>query len=248
MSKAFVFGKFLPFHKGHEAMIQFALTQCDLLSVLVCCSQSEPIPASVRKNWIQQSFASNPRLEVLSLDYDENELPNTSVSSESVSEIWAKIFTDFFPEHDLVITSEPYGAYVAAFMGIRHIAFDMPREIVPISATAIRNNLFAHWHFLPDSVKADLTIKVVILGTESTGKSTLTQRLAAHYTATSVSEAGRDIVPDSKAFEFEDLHLIAQEHAKRIEEAVLDKSPLVIIDTDIHPNPMRSLFLGKNWR
>ncbi|MFD3001978.1 adenylyltransferase/cytidyltransferase family protein [Pontibacter toksunensis] len=37
MSKAFVSGKFLPFHKGHHAMIEFALERYDFLTVLVCC-------------------------------------------------------------------------------------------------------------------------------------------------------------------------------------------------------------------
>ncbi|MCB0650933.1 MAG: adenylyltransferase/cytidyltransferase family protein, partial [Saprospiraceae bacterium] len=29
MIHAFVFGKFLPFHLGHKALIDFALEQCD---------------------------------------------------------------------------------------------------------------------------------------------------------------------------------------------------------------------------
>jgi HTH-type transcriptional repressor of NAD biosynthesis genes len=53
MTKAFVFGKYLPFHKGHEAMIKFALTKCDLLTVLVCCSDKESIPDTVRNSWIK---------------------------------------------------------------------------------------------------------------------------------------------------------------------------------------------------
>jgi HTH-type transcriptional repressor of NAD biosynthesis genes len=55
MIKAFTFGKFLPFHKGHEAMINFALTECDFLSVLVCCSDKENINGEVRKKWIDNS-------------------------------------------------------------------------------------------------------------------------------------------------------------------------------------------------
>ena len=41
--QALIFGKFLPFHKGHQAMIEFALTQCDVLYVLVCKSDKEQI-------------------------------------------------------------------------------------------------------------------------------------------------------------------------------------------------------------
>jgi HTH-type transcriptional repressor of NAD biosynthesis genes len=56
MVKAFVFGKFLPFHKGHEAMINFALSKCDLLTVLVCCSDKENISDTVRSSWIEKTF------------------------------------------------------------------------------------------------------------------------------------------------------------------------------------------------
>jgi len=234
MVKAFIFGKFLPFHKGHEAMIRFALSKCDFLTVLVCCSDKETIPENVRKNWIEKTFEHFNNLEIRSFNYSESELPNTSVSSQEVSKVWAEAFKALFPDYNLMISSEKYGDYVALFMGIKHIVFDIPRQLFPVSATAIRNDLFANWNFLPDSVKPDFAIKVVILGTESTGKTTLTEKLAEHYKCTSVKEAARNIVADSNSFLFDDLILIASEHAKRIDEAVLGESPLVIIDTDIH--------------
>ena len=234
MVKAFVFGKFLPFHKGHEAMINFALSKCDFLTVLVCCSDKEPFPENMRKNWIEKNFASQKNIEVASFNYLESQLPNTSVSSQEISKAWAEKFKLFFPDYDFVITSEKYGDYVASFMGIKHIVFDVSRQCFPISATGIRNDLFANWDFLPNSVKSDFALKVVILGTESTGKTILTEKLAQHYKCTSVIEVGRDIVANSNAFLFDDLILIASEHAKRIDEATTGKFPLVIIDTDIH--------------
>jgi HTH-type transcriptional regulator, transcriptional repressor of NAD biosynthesis genes len=130
MVKAFVFGKFLPFHKGHEAMIHFAITKCDLLSVLVCCSDKENIPAGTRKKWIEETFSIYQNIEVLTFNYLENEFPNTSVSSFEVSKVWAEKFREFFPDYDLVITSEDYGNYVASFMGIKHIAFDIAKKTV----------------------------------------------------------------------------------------------------------------------
>jgi HTH-type transcriptional regulator, transcriptional repressor of NAD biosynthesis genes len=75
---------------------------------------------------------------------------------------------------------------------------------------------------------------VVILGTESTGKTTLTENLAAYFNCTKVLEAGRDLIPDSNAFSINDLYLVAREHARRIDEAAAGNSALVIIDTDIH--------------
>ena len=242
MTKAFVFGKFLPFHKGHEAMINFALSKCDFLTVLVCCSDKESIPETYRKAWIENAFEKRKNIEIRTFNYLESELPNTSESSESVSKIWADIFKKQFPDYSLLITSEEYGNFVAAFMNIQHIAFDIPKKLFPVSATAVRNDVFTNWAYLPDSVKPELSVKVVILGTECTGKTTLTEKLAKHFNCSFVLEAGRDIIANSNSFTFDDLYLVATEHAKRIDKTILADNPLVIIDTDIHTTKSYSRF------
>lgn len=242
MVKAFVFGKFLPFHTGHEAMISFALEKCDFLTVLVCCSDKENIPGKIRQSWINKTFGTSKNIEVKIFNYSENELPNTSESSQEVSNIWSKKFKAIFPDYNLVITSEEYGNYVASFMGIKHIAFDITKQFFPISATAIRNDIFTNWDYLPDSVKPDLSVKVVILGTECTGKTTLTEKLAEHFNCSFVLEAGRDIIANSNFFAFDDLYLVATEHAERIDKTILANSPLVIIDTDINTTKSYSRF------
>jgi HTH-type transcriptional regulator, transcriptional repressor of NAD biosynthesis genes len=242
MVKAFVFGKFLPFHKGHEAMMNFALTKCDFLTVLVCCSDKESIPDTSRKVWIEKAFEKKKNIEIRTFNYLESELPNTSETSESVSKIWADIFKKLLPDCSILITSEEYGNFVAAFMNIQHIAFDIPKKLFPVSATAVRNDAFNNWQYLPDSVKPDLLVKVVILGTECTGKTTLTEKLAKHFNCSFVLEAGRDIIANSNSFTFDDLHHVATEHAKRIDKSILADSPLVIIDTDIHTTKSYSRF------
>lgn len=234
MVKAFVFGKFMPFHKGHEAMMRFALSKCDFLTVLVCTSDKETVPGELRQSWISETFAGQQNIQVQVFDYIESELPNSSVSSTAISEVWAKVFKQLLPDHSLLITSEPYGDYVAGFMQIQHIPFDLSKTEVPVSATAVRNNLVANWPFLPRAVRRHLALKVVILGTESTGKTTLTENLATYFNCSKVLEAGRDLIPDSNVFSIDDLYLVAREHAKHIDEAATDNSALVIIDTDIH--------------
>ncbi|MGL4668773.1 MAG: AAA family ATPase [Saezia sp.] len=87
---------------------------------------------------------------------------------------------------------------------------------------------------LPPPVKTDLAFTVVILGTESTGKTTLTHRLAQHYHATSVDEVGRELIQNSNHFEHSTLLTIATEHAKSIIKGKQAHAPLVIVDTDIH--------------
>jgi HTH-type transcriptional repressor of NAD biosynthesis genes len=234
MRKGFVFGKFMPFHKGHEGMIRFALSHCDSLSVLICCSNRETLPAAVRQSWVEATFRDEPRIRVQVYQYDESALPNTSETSASVSAVWAEQFKLLLPGHTVLVTSEPYGDLVANYMGITHIPFDMEKSQYPVSATKIRANLTDTWEYLPDSVKKSLVTKVVVLGTESTGKTTLTGKLATHFNCSAVMEAGRDIVADSNDFGINDLYLIATEHAARIDKMAIGECPLLIIDTDIH--------------
>lgn len=247
MIKAFVFGKFLPFHKGHEAMIHFALSKCDYLTVLVCCSDKEKITNTVRQNWIKNTFKEQNNIEVRVFNYLESKLTNSSTSSLEVSKQWSEIFRDLLPDYSLVITSEEYGNYLAEFMGIKHISFDHSRRKFPVSATKIRSNIFTNWKYLPDSVKHYFAIKIVILGTESTGKTTLAEKLTKHYNCSIVSEVGRKLIKNSNSFQFEDLQVVAETHAKRIDNATLGKKPLIIIDTDIHITKSYSQFAyGKN--
>ena len=232
--KAFVFGKFMPFHKGHAQLVNFTRQHCDHLTVLVCCSDQEQLPGPVRQAWLQETYAADAAVHVQLLEYLESELPNTSETSLAVSNVWADRFRQVVPECSLVVTSEPYGELVAARMNIQHLPFDVAREAVPIAASVIRQNPVVNWRFLPDSVKPYYVRKVVLLGTESTGKTTLATQLAAHFQASLVKEAGRDLITDSTNFSFEDLHRVAQEHARRIAQAQMGPSALVILDTDVH--------------
>jgi HTH-type transcriptional repressor of NAD biosynthesis genes len=65
------------------------------------------------------------------------------------------------------------------------------RTHVPVSGTAIRDDIVGNWEFLASTTKADLCKRVVICGAESTGTTTLAKALAEHYKTTVVPEYGR---------------------------------------------------------
>lgn len=44
MIKGFLTGSFRPFHKGHEALIDFAKANCDELTILITTLPDEVIP------------------------------------------------------------------------------------------------------------------------------------------------------------------------------------------------------------
>lgn len=243
MTTGFTFGKYLPFHNGHRDLIDFGLSQCDQFFVIVCASQSEEIPIDTRASWIEQTYNDQDKKpRIVRFEYNEDELPNTSVSSKSVSKVWSEMFLRLLPKVDCLITSEPYGDFVAEFMGIRHKSFDLDRVRNKVSSTNIRKSPYQNWSFVPDAVKPFYQKKIVFSGTESTGKSSISKALTHHFIATLVEEAGREIIQNSNYISKAHLQKIALSHSNNIIEAQKKLAPLVFIDTDIHITQSYTMF------
>ena len=242
-----VLGKFYPLHKGHLGLVRFAASQCDVLFVLLCASDKEIIAGEIRLNWLNETFTDKnygkAKIKPVLFNYSESELPNTSVSSRSVAKIWASKIKKLFNKIDVVFTSEKYGDYLAEFLSCKHISFDNVREQFPISASDIRKNPFKYWDYIAQAARPYFVKKVAILGTESTGKSILTQKLAAHFKTTFVSEAGREVVPETEKCTITNLYEIAELHAQRIIEKLKYADKILFIDTDINITRSYAQFL-----
>jgi NadR type nicotinamide-nucleotide adenylyltransferase len=80
--------------------------------------------------------------------------------------------------------------------------------------------------------------KIVIIGPESTGKSTLCAELAAHYDTLWIKEYAREyLLKNGKEYSFENLLEIAQGQIKEEEaglsQAMANQHSLVLLDTDM---------------
>jgi NadR type nicotinamide-nucleotide adenylyltransferase len=91
---------------------------------------------------------------------------------------------------DIVFSSETYGKTWAEAMGCRYVDVDIARRALPISGTLVRRDLLKSWDYLSDQTKAGLAIRIVVVGAESTGTTTLTQSLAESLKAPWVPEVG----------------------------------------------------------
>jgi HTH-type transcriptional repressor of NAD biosynthesis genes len=200
------------------------------------------MPAELRMKWVNDIFKENKKVQPILFQYNESILPNTSESSREVSLIWSEAIKNHLPKIDLLFSSEKYGDYVAEYLGIEHKHYTFDKYI---SASDIRNNPYLNWDFIPSQVKTFYHRKVCIVGTESTGKSTLVKKLAAYYKGDFVAEAGRDIVEDSKECSHKDLSSIAQAHAENILRQQQKLNRLLFIDTDITITQSYSRFLFK---
>lgn len=177
-----IVGKFYPFHKGHELLVRTGMKQVKKLVVVVCELSSERIAGEVRAGWIRELFAD---VEVKVRNYD-------GLDPDS-HELWAKLAIEWLDgkKPDVVFTSESYGEGWAKAIGCRHELVDMKRERVTISGTKVRENPFENWDFISEPVRAYFVKRVVIVGAESTGKTTLAQDLAKELKTIWVPEYGR---------------------------------------------------------
>lgn len=244
MKSGLIIGKFMPLHNGHLALINFASEHCDLLYIALCYTENEIIPGSIRQSWLRKVAAFNSKIEILAINYNETDLPNTSDSSNDVAEKWSLFLMAILPSKpDIIFSSEDYGNFVANAMGAVHIKFDQERKNIPISATAIRSHPFNFWNYIPEIVRPYYVKKVAIVGSESTGKSTLTKMLAEHFESCYVKEMAREIIEHTEECTPAHLQQIAALHATEItvQQALANK--LLFSDTELNVTKSYCQFL-----
>ena len=133
-----IIGKFYPPHLGHKYLIDTALGAVDIVTVLVCSSQTDTIPAILRVQWLRQS---QPSIQLIILDQD-------SIDRSNPTE-WIKItrkLIDFNP--DYIFSSEDYGLLYAKLLGCKHWMVDKERRKFQCSGTEIRRLPFNYLNFL----------------------------------------------------------------------------------------------------
>ncbi len=174
-------GKFYPFHRGHRFLMETALAQADEVAVIICDQDGLKIPARLRESWIREMVPA-----ARTLIAPENHL------ADDDSRGWAEYTIELLGyAPDAVFTSEDYGDAYAKFLGATHVSVDRPRGRFPVSGTAVRNDPRANWEWLDPPVRAYFAKRVVVVGAESTGTTTLARDLAEHYRTVWVPEYGR---------------------------------------------------------
>src|SRR5688572_6159778 len=188
----------MPPHAGHLHLIAQARARVEELTILVCSLQREPIPGDVRSKWMQDLLRYDAGITIIHVT-DEN--PSEPHEHPDFWRLWTDTIRRAMPEGpDVVFTSEPYGDELARRLGARHEPIDPERLTVPVSGSAIRAEPNAHWRFIPEVVRPWFVKRVVLTGSESTGKTTLAARLAEHYGTLWVPEFGREYLDRKGAF------------------------------------------------
>lgn len=173
-----------------------------------------------------------PHCDVLHLDRD---MPQEPADHPDFWNIWRDtILQKETRKIDFVFASEPYGERLAEELGARFIPFDLGREMMPISGTAIRNDPMKHWEMLPECTHGYFAKRVCVFGPESTGKSTLTRLLAEKFNTVYAWEHARALLdPNGGACEESDIPLIARAQLS-LEAALLGNvNRILFCDTNL---------------
>lgn len=267
-----VVGKFWPYHKGHEYLLTQALQQCDELLVIICHRPAHSPSGENRAKAMLASFKDSRynykvvRVKVINDGYD----PLDSHLWASLSLAWIKhncTGIDIDACRLIAFSSELYGDRFAAeltqlrssssqkvskdLQQVIHVLVDLKRSLVPISGTMIRSNPFQHWRYLPDGSKRVMARRIILIGAESTGKTTLSQLLATRYKTNWVLEYGRLLCekkllalgykqeegkkPPEFEFTDDDFEEIIREQSRMEDEAAIASSNgLIFADTNTY--------------
>ncbi|VXC42416.1 Nicotinate-nucleotide adenylyltransferase [Bacillus sp. 349Y] len=237
-------GKFLPLHQGHVyALIQASTMVEELYVVLshsekrdreICARTDFPyVPATVRLRWLHQLTKDMPHVHIVSIeddagdeDYDWRD--GAALIKEAIGKPIEAVFSSERGYSDI---------FRECYPGAEHIILDEERIVAPISATMIRTDgVYRHWGMIPSVARSYFVKKVVVVGTESCGKSTLVRNLATAFNTNYVAEYGRTRCEEIGGYDGvlldEDYPMIAYEQQRQVEKASILSHRVLFVDTE----------------
>jgi len=238
-------GKFTPPHRGHLAAILEASCQCEKFYVLVSHNaalekplyegtNTKPISLKQKTKWLSIELEDFAHIKVIGSD--EGDIPGYPEGWRQ----WAELVKKTIPEpFDAIFGGEPEYAeegYTAYFPGVKYVIHDR-NKLYPISATEIRRNPYKHWDYILGSAREHFVKRVLITGTESCGKTTLTKMLAKIFFTSWAREEGRYYSEkyfgrNETVYELDDFLQISWEHRQVENHATRTANKIVFIDTD----------------
>lgn len=228
-------GSFDPIHMGHLNCLIEAASMCREFYIVLSYSRSrDHIPMELRYRWLVGIFRHMDNVHVILLE-------DTASSKEEydTEEYWENgrdiVLQKIGKQVDVVFCGSDYRG-TNRYENLYHcpvIYFD--RELIPISSTELRKNPLQYWKWIPEIARPYFVKKILFVGGESTGKSTLTQNLAMAYGTNFLEEVGRDVCWDAGCEDTmieSDFHEILIRHKARELESIKKSNRLLFVDTD----------------
>lgn len=199
------FGGYCPMHQGHLDLIMKAKKENDICYVVVCGYNGEERGESVgltlrrRVSLVKQMFRDDEQIRVVSVN--DTELGIDESMSEKNWDIWLNYVTK------KLITDGQLGNWFTWYVGeetykesllkrtkdfwkVNDIIY-IDRSLNSISGTMIRENPIKYWNKIAYPFRSYFSTNILITGTASEGKSTLTRDIATYFGIPYSEEYGR---------------------------------------------------------
>lgn len=201
------FGGYCPLHQGHLDLIMRAKKENDICFVIVCGYDGEErgesvgLPLRRRISLVRQMFRKDEQIRVISIN--DTELGIDESMSESNWDVWlTAVRSKVVDSVRRVDSSDVFTWYVAepsyrdALEKRKHKSmivdgtklFDKENQV---SGTLIRQNPIKYWKKIAKPFRPYFSTNILITGTASEGKSTLTRDIATYFGIPYSEEYGR---------------------------------------------------------
>lgn len=225
-----VFGSFAPLHQGHLDLIMRAKKENEGGCLVIVCGydgdKGEPImPHNKRYRYVREFFADDDLVAVYAINDTEigiDKYPDgwdgwmkefgtiwkKSVRSKSINT--GDDYEIHHPERVWYVGDETYYKDLAERWNEEVILVDR-KATNPISATMIRENPIKHWDKITAPFRRVFSTNILICGTASEGKTTMTADLGKYFNAPYSWEWARDYINESciSDWEFDSADFIA---------------------------------------
>ena len=195
--RGLVLGAFLPPHVGHHALVHHVQARCAQVVIAVTDRPGQLPETHDRASWMQ----------AVHLDLDVVVLPDTcgwhgsAPCADECASAWAEQVALLPAPFDLLVTADPFGSVLAERLGATlldpstlapaDLGLDPIHGLTVPADDHVRADLVGHWYRLHPVVRAGLHRRVALIGSESTGTTTLARDLAERLRAPLTYEAGR---------------------------------------------------------
>ena len=217
-----VFGSFAPLHQGHLDCIMRAKKENDGGCIVIVCGfdgdkGGEMMPLKRRYRYVREFFADDDLVAVYAIDDGEIGAKPYPDGWEQ----WLEEFNNIWKKAAVETYNDDYSRYLGKNYPKRHWYAGDPNYVSdliergeeatlldrvadnPICATMIRQNPIKNWDKITFPFRRLFSHNVLICGTASEGKSTLTTDLGKYFNAPYSYEYAREYMKESCVIDWE---------------------------------------------
>lgn len=200
-----VFGTFAPLHSGHQQEIYKAAALNDAVIIVVSGYKGDRgdeigLDLNKRFRYLREAFADEEKFRITYIN--EDNIPRypdgwKPWSTELLRVVNEKLTTENDHNITVYVGEKEYTTKLNELMPKNWNSVLSERQDIPVSGTAIRNDPVKYWNYINRVFRRHFTKKVLVVGSASTGKSTLIRRLARSINAPFSEEYARTYEEES---------------------------------------------------